>query len=62
MARNKRWKRQAKRIVGTCLNRKGYCINSEVYCPHFIDCLENNYSPTGTEDIRKVEDLCKKWR
>lgn len=61
--KNKRWKRQAKRLIGTCINST-FCGGSlSVQCPQFVTCHKTlEYSIPSDYDHRTLETKCKRCK
>lgn len=58
--KNKRWKRQAKRLKGTCVNRVCVsAISKPKVCPYYNECYDLiRFAPVSYE-IRLLETICK---
>lgn len=58
--KNKHYKRQAKRLIGYCIdNRNLYCLNQNGVCKYFDECNKNNFCPVSIGDLRILEHIYK---
>ncbi len=60
--KNKRWKREAKRIKGYCANKENcYTINGE-YCKYLAFCRTECPKTIAVLGIRELEEVLKDGR
>lgn len=57
--KNKRWKREAKRMNGNCLKGELCSIGTLKICPHYDRCREITICEPCNLQIRELERRCK---